>query len=79
MTLVTATSPLFKMFYSALGAGVFVATVFAIAIHGAVRSADMRRSGRTTASAGYALLAACGLVASAAVVVYGLILLGHKS
>jgi multisubunit Na+/H+ antiporter MnhE subunit len=78
VTFLTAASPLFKMFYSALIAGVGVSIVFSIAILGAVRSSDMRRSGRTTAATGYALLAACALVVSAAVVVYGLILVGHK-
>ena len=79
MTLFIAASALFKMFYSALGAGVGVSIVFSIAILGAVRSTDLRRSGRTTAAAGYALLAGCALLLSGAVVVYGLILLGHKS
>jgi hypothetical protein len=72
-------SPLFKVFYSSLAAGVGVSVVFSVAIFGAVRSSDMRRSGRTTAATAYAALAACGLVISAAIVVYGLILVGHKS
>ncbi len=76
--LLTAASPLFKMFYSALIAGVGIAIVFSLAILGAVRSSDRRRAGRSTAATGYALVAACALVVSAAVVVYGLILVGHK-
>ena len=78
MIFLTATSPLFKMVYSALIAGVGVSLVFSIAVLGAVRFSDMRRCGRTTAATGYALLAAGALVVSAAVVVYGLILVGHK-
>lgn len=74
-----AASPLLRMFYSALVAGVAIAVVFSAAIFGAVRSSDMRRSGRGTAATVYAALAAGGLVISAALVVYGLILVGHKS
>lgn len=76
---VLAVSPLLRMFYSSLVAGVGVSIVFSVAVLGAVRSADMRRSGRTTAATAYAALATCGVVISAAVVVYGLILVGHKS
>jgi Na+/H+-dicarboxylate symporter len=79
MSFLTAASPLFKMVYSALLAAVAVSIVFSIAILGAVRSSDMRRAGRTTAATAYALLAVCGLALSAAVVIYGLILVGHKS
>ena len=73
-----AASPLLKMFYSALAAGVGVAIVFSLAILGAVRASDMRRSGRGTAATAYAVLAAVGLVISAGIVAYGLILVGHK-
>ena len=79
MTPLIAVSPLLKMFYSAFAAGVGVAIVFSVAIFGAVRAADMRRCGRVTMATAYAALAACGLALSAAVVIYGLILVGHKS
>jgi hypothetical protein len=79
MTLILATSPLLKMFYSAFVAGVGVAFVFSVAIFGAVRSSDLRRCGRSRAAAGCAALAACAFAASAAVVVYGLILVAQKS
>jgi hypothetical protein len=75
---VLAVSPLLRMFYSALVAGVAISVVFSVAIFGAVRSSDMRRSGRGTAATAYAALAAGGLVISAALVIYGLILVGHK-
>jgi hypothetical protein len=78
MTLIAA-SPLFRMFYSALVAGVGVSVVFSGAIFGAVRASDMRRCGRGGAAIAYAALATVGLVVSGAVVVYGLILVGHKS
>jgi hypothetical protein len=79
MTLTLASSALLRMFFSSLVAGVGVAFVFSVAIFGAVRSSDLRRSGRPSAAAAYAALAACGFVASAGVVVYGLILVAQKS
>jgi hypothetical protein len=74
-----AVSPLLRMFYSALVAGVASSVVFSIALFGAVRASDMRRSRRGTAATAYGVLAAAGLVISAAIVVYGLILVAHKS
>ncbi|HLY50719.1 MAG TPA: hypothetical protein VKR21_16145 [Solirubrobacteraceae bacterium] len=74
-----AASALFTMFYSALTAGVSIALVFSMAILGAVRASDMRRAGRRTPATAYAALAACALALSAGVVIYGLILVAHKS
>ena len=70
---------LLKMVYASLAAGVGVAVVFSIAILGATRSSDMRRSGRGGAATAYAALAAVGVVVTAAIAVYGLILVAHKS
>jgi hypothetical protein len=67
-----------KMLYASLAAGLSVALIFAIAILGAVRSTDMRRTGRGRAAAGYAALAAVGVALALGVVVYGLILVAHK-
>lgn len=74
-----ASSALLKMTYSSLLAGVGVTVVFSIAILGTIRSSEMRRANRGRAATAYATLAACGLLISAAAVVYGLILVGHKS
>jgi hypothetical protein len=74
-----ATSALIKMFYSSLAAGVGVAIVFSIAVYGAVRSSDMRRAHRARAATAYSVLTAAGLLASAAIVAYGLYLLAHKA
>jgi hypothetical protein len=79
MIALLATSALFKLFYSALIAGVSVAVVFSLAILGAVRAGDMRRAGRRTPATAYAALAACALAVSGGVVIYGLILVAHKS
>ena len=70
---------LFKMFYASLAAGVGVAVVFSIAILGATRSSDLRRSGRTGAASAYAALAVLGALLATGIVVYGLILVAHKS
>jgi hypothetical protein len=78
MTMVAA-SALLKMIYSSLIASVAVALVFSIAVYGAVRSGDMRRAGRPSAATAYATLAGCGLLLSIAIVIYGLILVAHKT
>jgi hypothetical protein len=70
---------LVKMFYSSVAAGVGIAVVFSIAILGATRSSDMRRSGRSGAATAYAVLGTVGLLLAAGIVVYGLILVAHKS
>ena len=79
MTNLLATTPLLKMFYSSLAAVVAIAVVFSLGILGAIKSADMRRAGRAQAAALFATLAVAGLVLSAALVVYGLVLVAHKS
>jgi hypothetical protein len=79
MSAVVNVTALLKMLYSSLAAGMGVALIFSIVILGTVRSTDMRRSGRGTAAAAYAALATVGVVLAIAVVVYGLILVAHKS
>lgn len=79
MTSLLAASALLKMFYSSLLAGVGVSAVFSAAVYGAIRSSDMRRAGRGGAAVAYAALAAAGLLLSAAAIVYGLVLVAHKS
>jgi hypothetical protein len=74
-----ASDALLKMLYSSLVAGVAITVVFSIAMFGAIRSSDMRRARRPNAAVGYAVLSAFGLLASAAIVVYGLMLVAHKS
>ncbi len=72
------THALLKVLYASLLAGVSIAVVFSLAILGATRAGDMRRAGRDGASAAYAALAAVALAVSAAIVVYGLILVTRK-
>jgi Na+/H+-dicarboxylate symporter len=78
MTAAVNFTALAKMLYSSLIAGIGVALIFSVVILGAVRSSDMRRLGRGTAAAAYAVLASVGLVLAIGVVVYGLILVAHK-
>jgi hypothetical protein len=73
------THALVKMIYSSLLAGVGVAVVFSLAIVGAARSGEMRREHRTVATLAYTALAAAGLLVTAAMVIYGLVLVAHKS
>lgn len=73
------THALVKMLYTSVLAGVGVAVVFSVAILGATRSSEMRREHRTSAAAAYTALAAAGLIVAAAMVIYGLVLLVHKS
>lgn len=70
---------LVKMMYSSLLAGVAVAVVFSIAILGLTRSSEMRRAHRSGAAAAYTAVGAVGLLLAAAIVIYGLILVTHKS
>ncbi len=70
---------LLRVLYTALAAGVGVSVVFAFAILGIVRAGDMRRAHRSGAAASFAVLGAVGLAAAAGLVIYGLILLAHKS
>jgi hypothetical protein len=72
-------SALLKVLYASLVAGVGVAVVFSVAILGATRWSDMRRAQRAGAATAYAALAAVGLLLSAAIVIYGITLVAHKS
>jgi uncharacterized membrane protein len=73
------THALTKMAYSSVLAGVGVAVVFSIAILGLARSSEMRRDHRTAAGVAYTALAAAGLLLAAAIVIYGLTLVAHKT
>ena len=73
------THALVKMLYSSVVAGVGVAVVFSLAILGATRSGEMRRQQRAGAAAGYTALAAASLLIVGAMVIYGLVLVAHKT
>ena len=73
------THALVKMAYSSVLAGVGVALVFSLAILGVVRSGETRRQHRRNAAVAYTALAAAGLLLAAAIVIYGLTLVAHKT
>jgi hypothetical protein len=78
ITLASSGSDLLRMIYSSLLASVAIAVVFSIVIYGAVRSAELRRSGRGPLAGTLAAVSLCGFVVFAAIVGYGLYLVGHK-
>lgn len=59
-------------------AGVGVTTIFAVAIWGVARFADLSRSDRPLAAGGAALVAALALLAVAAAVVFGIVVMTRK-
>ncbi len=77
--LVLATSPLLRMIISSLVASIAVAVIFSIAVLGLVRAGDARRSARSGVATAYAVMAVVAILLSAGVVVYGLVLVAHKS
>jgi hypothetical protein len=76
---VVNTHLLVRMLYTSLVAGIGVSLVFSVAVLGMVRAGDMRREQRPVAAASYAALGAVGVALTAALIVYGLILLARKS
>lgn len=72
------THALLKVLYSSMIAGLGIAVVFSLAILGATRASDLRREGREGASVAYGVLAVVALLLSAAIVVYGLVLVTRK-
>jgi hypothetical protein len=70
---------LLKMVYASVLAGIAIAVIFSLVILGATRSSDRRRERRTGAATAYTALAGAGLLLTSAIVVYGLILVAHKS
>jgi hypothetical protein len=70
---------LLRVAYTAFAAGVGASVVFSLAVYGIVRSSEMRREQRSSAAASYGLLGAIALALTAALIIYGLILLARKS
>jgi hypothetical protein len=70
---------LVEVAYYSVAAGITVAIVFSLTVLGAARSSEMRRERRSGASVGYTALAVVGGLLTAAIVIYGLILVTHKT
>jgi hypothetical protein len=75
---VVDTGDLLATVAASLIAGVGVTFVFSLAILGAARFADLNRDGRPVAAAAFGMLAMLGLVASAAAVTVGIIVMTQK-
>jgi hypothetical protein len=63
---------------AAVVAGVGVTAIFCVAIFGAARFADMNRGGRPAAAVAFGILALLALVAFAAAIVVGLVVMTSK-
>jgi hypothetical protein len=70
---------LLKMVYTSIVASVAVAVIFSAAILGAIRSTEARREHRSIAATAYAAIAGASLLLAAAIVIYGLTLVAHKT
>jgi hypothetical protein len=77
--MITLATALSQMALSALGAGVGVTAAFSLAVLGAARFTDARRTDRNVAASIYGLLALVALAACAAAVVYAIVLVARKS
>jgi hypothetical protein len=69
---------LLKVLWTALLAGVGVTAVFAFAILGAARTVELRRDGHAVAAGAYAALTTVALLAVAASLVIGIVVMAHK-
>jgi hypothetical protein len=67
-----------KVLVASLAAGVGVTVVFSLAIVGATRFVELRRNGKTREAGGYGLLLMLSLVAVAAAVVLGIVVMARK-
>ena len=77
--LTLATSPIIKLILTSLASGLSIAVVFSAAVLGVARSNEFRREHRAGAAAAYGVLGVVGLVLAAAIVVFGVVLVAHKS
>ncbi len=73
------THALVKLLYTSLVAGVSVAVVFSLAIFGAARSSDMRRAGHRGRASLYGAVGVLATGLSIGIVIFGLVLVAHKS
>jgi hypothetical protein len=76
--LASSASALLRMIYSSLLASVAVAVVFSLVIYGAIRSSELRRAHRGSAGTALAAMSVCAFVLFAAIIGYGLYVVGHK-
>jgi hypothetical protein len=75
---VVQTGDLVKTVVASFVAGVGVTATFSAAIWGGARFADLSRSGRPLAAGAAAALGVAALIATAAAVVFGIVVMTHK-
>ena len=72
------TKALLELAWAAPLAALTVALTFSLVIHGAARSSDSRRAGRSGAATAYGALAVLAALAFAATVVFGVLIITSK-
>jgi hypothetical protein len=72
------TKALWQTVVGAAGAGLGTILVFSLAILGATRFGELNREGRTLEASIFAFLAVLGLLATAAAVVFGIVVMTSK-
>lgn len=75
---VVQTGDLVKTVVASFVAGVGVTAIFSAAIWGGARFADLSRSGRPLAAGAAAALGIIALIATAAAVTFGIVVMTHK-
>jgi hypothetical protein len=75
---VVDTEALAETVLAAVVAGVGVTMIFSVAILGMARFVDMNRSGRPVAAVAFGVVALVALVAFAAVIVFGIVVMASK-
>ena len=78
MATIVDTTALLRTVLAALASGIGVTLIFSVALLGAVRSLDYGREGRSMAAATMGALAAFALLAVAAAVTIGIIVMTNK-
>jgi hypothetical protein len=75
---IVQTGDLLKTVVASLIAGVGVTAIFAVAIWGGARFADLNRAGRPLAAGAAAALGAVALASTVAAVAIGIVVMTHK-
>jgi hypothetical protein len=69
---------LWQVIWVGAAAGIGVPTAFGVALLGVIRASDLSRDGRGVEAVLYGALGVIGLVAVAAAVVFGVVVMTHK-
>jgi hypothetical protein len=67
-----------EVVWASFVAGFGVTLAFSLALLGATRAVDLRREGHTAAASAYAVMMAVGLIATAAAIVFGIVVMTSK-